>query len=104
MGVLGLLITPTAFITGPQVVFLDEPCASLDGRATAEIEAILQAQKAAGARPVMSTHDRGQARRLVDGVVFLRRGQVHETGPASAFFNAPRTPAAQAFLRGDIVE
>ncbi|EBA13964.1 ATP-binding cassette domain-containing protein [Roseobacter sp. CCS2] len=93
-----------AFITAPQVVFLDEPCASLDGRATAEIEAILQDQKAQGTRLVMSTHDMGQARRLADEIVFLRGGQVHETGPAAQFFDAPQTDAARAFLNGDIVE
>ncbi|WP_375253751.1 ATP-binding cassette domain-containing protein [Yoonia sp.] len=93
-----------AFITDPQVVFLDEPCASLDGRATAEIEAILRDQKARGTRFIMSTHDMGQARRLADAVVFLRGGQVHETAPAPGFFDAPQTDAARAFLNGDIVE
>ena len=93
-----------AFITEPQVVFLDEPCASLDGRATSEIEAILQYQKAHGTRLIMSTHDMGQARRLADEVVFLRGGQVHETAAASQFFSAPQTEAARAFLNGDIVE
>ena len=93
-----------AFITDPQVVFLDEPCASLDGRATAEIEAILRDQKARGTRFIMSTHDMGQARRLADEVVFLRGGQVHETALASDFFDGPQTGAARAFLKGDIVE
>ena len=93
-----------AFITDPQVVFLDEPCAALDGRATAEIEAILQEQKARGTRLIMSTHDMGQARRLADHVVFLRGGQVHESAVAPAFFKAPQTEAAQAFLNGDIVQ
>ncbi|MEO0829350.1 MAG: ATP-binding cassette domain-containing protein, partial [Pseudomonadota bacterium] len=34
-----------ALISGPQLVFLDEPTASLDGRATREIEQILQDTK-----------------------------------------------------------
>lgn len=93
-----------ALITGPEVLFLDEPCAALDGRAMRDIEAILIAQKAAGTRLILSTHDMGQARRLADEVVFLRGGRVHETAPAALFFAAPRTNAAQAFLNGDIVE
>lgn len=93
-----------AFITDPQVVFLDEPTASLDGRATAAIEAILQTQKSSGTRLILSTHDMGQARRLADDVIFLRGGQVHETAPAPDFFDAPKTDAARAFLIGDIVE
>ena len=93
-----------AFITDPQVGFLDDPSASLDGRATAEIEAILQEQKAQGTRLIMSTHDMGQARRIADEIVFLRGGEVHETGPAAPFFDTPQTDAARAFLKGDIVE
>ncbi|MEM1129552.1 MAG: ATP-binding cassette domain-containing protein [Pseudomonadota bacterium] len=93
-----------ALITGPQLVFLDEPCAALDGRAMREIEALLAETKAAGTRLILSTHDMGQARRLADDVVFLRGGKVHETGPAADFFTAPKTPEARAFLKGDIVE
>lgn len=93
-----------ALITEPEVVFLDEPSASLDGRATREIETILQDQKAAGTRLIMSTHDMGQARRIADEVVFLRGGLIHERGPASAFFDTPETHEARAFLNGDIVE
>ncbi len=93
-----------ALITGPEVLFLDEPCASLDGRAMREIEALLRAAQEGGTRIVMATHDMGQACRLASDVVFLYGGRVHECGPAEAFFNAPRTPEAAAFLKGDIVE
>ncbi len=93
-----------ALITEPDLLFLDEPCAALDGRAMREIEEILQAAKAGGTRLVMATHDFGQARRLADKVVFLLHGRVHETGPAGAFFDRPDTPQARAFIAGEIVE
>ena len=93
-----------ALIAEPQVLFLDEPCAALDGRATREIEQILQEVKAAGTRLILSTHDFGQARRLADEVVFLLHGKVHERAPAAAFFDRPATPEGRAFIRGDIVE
>lgn len=93
-----------ALITEPALLFLDEPCASLDGRATREIEEILAAARAAGTRLILSTHDMGQARRLADQVLFLLAGKVHEEGPAANFFAAPRTPEAASFLKGDIVE
>ncbi|MEM8691311.1 MAG: ATP-binding cassette domain-containing protein [Pseudomonadota bacterium] len=93
-----------ALVTKPDVVFLDEPCASLDGRATREIETILTEIKAQGTGLVLSTHDMGQARRLAETAVFLLRGRVHETDNAADFFNRPKTKAAQAFLNGDIVE
>ncbi len=93
-----------ALITRPRLVFLDEPCASLDGAATREIEQVLQDTREAGTALVMSTHDMGQARRLADRVVFLLHGRVHEEAAANTFFEAPVTTQAAAFLRGDIVE
>jgi len=86
------------------VLFLDEPCANLDGRATREIEALLHEAHAHGTRIIMATHDMGQARRLATDVLFLLGGQIHEQAPASEFFNRPATSEAQAFLKGDIVE
>ena len=93
-----------ALIRKPEVLFLDEPCASLDGRAMREIETILQDTMANGTRIIMSTHDMGQARRLASEVIFVLHGKLHEFGPADKFFDHPETPQAQAFLNGDIVD
>jgi tungstate transport system ATP-binding protein len=92
-----------ALIRAPDVLFLDEPCANLDGRATKEIERILTEVRAAGTRIVMSTHDIGQARRLADDILFLHHGRLIETGPKAAFFEAPKTPEAAAHLNGDLI-
>ena len=92
-----------ALIRDPQVLFLDEPCANLDGASTRAIETLLQAALDAGTRIVMTTHDLGQARRLAHDAVFMLHGQVHETSTAPAFFETPQTEALRAFLRGDIV-
>lgn len=92
-----------ALIRAPELVFLDEPCANLDGHSTREIEGILQAERDAGTTLVMSSHDLGQARRLATRVVFMLNGLVHEDTLAKAFFNAPKTAEAAAFLKGDIV-
>jgi tungstate transport system ATP-binding protein len=93
-----------ALIRDPELLFLDEPCSSLDGRATREIEEILHGVSAAGTRIIMSTHDMGQARRLGSEVAFLLHGKVHEFAPAESFFQRPETAQARAFLNGDIVE
>ncbi len=93
-----------ALIIKPELLFLDEPCANLDGRATREIETILQTAKAESTRIVMSTHDMGQAKRLADDVIFMHKGRVHEEGGAERFFSIPITPEAKAFTNGDIVE
>ena len=91
-----------ALIRKPDVLFLDEPCANLDGHATREIEALLSDVASAGTRLVMATHDMGQARRLANDLVFLLDGKIHEFGPA-AIFDIPATGELAAFLRGDIV-
>lgn len=93
-----------ALIVEPKLVFLDEPTANLDGRATREIEEILRSAQEGGTKIVLSTHDMGQARRLASDVVFLLNGKVHEIGPARAFFENAQTAQARAFLQGDIVD
>ncbi|GAA6180512.1 ATP-binding cassette domain-containing protein [Shimia sp. NS0008-38b] len=93
-----------ALIRDPQILFLDEPCANLDGSATREFEEILREAFQAGTRVVMSTHDVGQARRLAQDVWFIHHGRILEQTPADTFFETPRCQEARAFLNGDIVE
>lgn len=93
-----------ALIRRPEVLFLDEPCANLDGRATREIEEILLDTAASGTRILMATHDLGQSRRLATDVVFMLAGQIHEAAPAQKFFTAPQQIETEMFLDGDIVE
>jgi tungstate transport system ATP-binding protein len=87
----------------PEVLFLDEPCASLDPAATRAVEEIVAALAMRGTKMVLTTHDLGQARRLAGDVVFLHRGRVLEHAPAFRFFAGPATPEAAAFLRGELV-
>lgn len=93
-----------ALIRQPEVLFLDEPCANLDGSATREIEQILLETMSTGTRVIMSTHDMGQARRLADDVIFMLGGEIHEAGPAAAILDSPRKVQTKRFLHGDIVE
>ncbi len=93
-----------ALVRSPEVLFLDEPTANLDGRATRDVEAILNQARSEGTRIVMATHDFGQARRLASDMIFLHHGRVLETGPVAHFAKAPATPEAAAFLRGEIVD
>lgn len=92
-----------ALIRRPEVLFLDEPCANLDGASTRDIEALLGEAHAAGTRIVMTTHNIGQAKRLATDAIFMLHGEIWESGPADRFFDAPETPELQAFFRGDII-
>ncbi len=92
-----------AWVTRPEVLFLDEPTSNLDPAATRAVEELILAVDQAGTKIVMTTHDLGQARRLADEILFLHGGRLLERTPAAEFFNAPRTSEAAAFLRGDLL-
>ncbi len=92
-----------AWALEPQVLFLDEPTASLDPAATHSVEEIIAAIHDAGTRIIMTTHDLGQARRIADEVIFINRGRILEAAPAGRFFEAPENDLAQAFVRGELL-
>jgi tungstate transport system ATP-binding protein len=87
----------------PDVLFLDEPTASLDPASTLAIEQLIRRAAAGGTKIVLVTHDVGQAKRLADEVVFLHRGRVEEHSSAAHFFDHPASPHAAAFLAGRLV-
>jgi len=92
-----------ALALDPEVLFLDEPTASLDPAAVLAIEELIEAAQDRGTKIVLVTHDLGQARRLADEIVFMNRGRVVERAPAANFFDAPATAEAAAYLAGRIV-
>ena len=92
-----------AWLTRPEVLFLDEPTAALDPAAIRAVEAAVLDFHRRGTRIVMTTHDLNQARRLADDILLLYGGRLIEHTPAERFFAQPRTPEGQAFLRGELV-
>lgn len=91
-----------AWALKPDVLFLDEPTASLDPAAAHAIEAIVQTMHHEGTRIIMTTHDIAQAKRLADEVIFVHKGRVLEKTPAEQFFDTPECGEAAAFLRGEL--
>ncbi len=87
----------------PEVLFLDEPTASLDPAGARAIEQAIDGVHGSGAKIVMTTHDLGSARRLADEVLFLHHGRLLEAGPAEDFFAAPKSREAAAFLEGELL-
>jgi tungstate transport system ATP-binding protein len=66
-----------ALAVEPDVLFLDEPTASVDAENTGVIEKIILEMK--GRRSIiLSTHDEAQARRLADVVLYLKDGLIYE--------------------------
>jgi tungstate transport system ATP-binding protein len=87
----------------PQILFLDEPTASLDPAATKAIEDVVRAVAMRGIKVVMSTHDLGEARRIAGEIVLMHRGRVVETAPVETFFSAPKTDDARRFVAGELL-
>ena len=92
-----------ALAKDPQVLFLDEPTASLDPAATKSVEDLIRTVAARGIKVVMSTHDLGEARRLAGEIVLMHRGSVVEASDAATFFSNPRTPEARRFVAGELL-
>jgi tungstate transport system ATP-binding protein len=91
-----------AWATEPEVLFLDEPTASLDPAATRQVEALIEAISAAGTKIIMTTHDMAQARRLATDVLFLHAGRLLEHTPAARVIEAPQSHEAPAVLAGEL--
>jgi tungstate transport system ATP-binding protein len=91
-----------AWALSPEVLFLDEPTASLDPGATFEIENAIGAMHVGGTKIVMVTHNLGQARRLGDEILFMHQGRIAERAPADRFFRQPESREAAQFLEGEL--
>lgn len=92
-----------AWAIEPELLFLDEPTASLDPSATYSIEETIDAIAKSGTTIVMTTHDLAQAKRLGSDVMFMHRGRIVEQAKVEDFFAAPKNDLAQAFVRGDLL-
>jgi tungstate transport system ATP-binding protein len=90
-----------AWALAPQVLFLDEPTASLDPASSREVERIIGEIAAGGTKIVMTTHNLGQAHRIAEEVVYLEDGRLLEQTPADEFFGQPRTSAARNFIHDE---
>lgn len=87
----------------PEVLFLDEPTASLDPASTLLIERLMVEGQRRGIKVIVVTHDVGQARRLAQDVMFMHHGRMVEHGAAKPFFDSPRSEVARAFIAGGLV-
>lgn len=66
-----------AMVIGPEVLFLDEPTASIDEENTEIVEGIiLNMKREARTTIIIATHDRDQAARLANRVVMMHEGRI----------------------------
>jgi tungstate transport system ATP-binding protein len=66
-----------AIVLEPEILFLDEPTASVDQENTAAIEdIILKMKKKGGSIVIIATHDMSQAERLADRLLLMKEGRI----------------------------
>ncbi len=92
-----------ALASDPKMLLLDEPTASLDPSATKSIEDQIKAIANSGVKIVIVTHNRDQAMRLCDDILFLHKGCVLEHTDAHSFLNSPKSDIAKAYFAGELL-
>lgn len=93
-----------ALVIDPEMLFLDEPTASLDPHSTAIIEETIMKVKERGkVTIIMVTHNIFQAKRLADRVLFMYDGMIVDHGLNKEFFEKPKDERAYRFITGQMV-
>ena len=83
----------------PEVLLLDEPCASIDPVSSAIIEHTIDELKR-DHTIVIVTHNIQQAARVSDYAGFMYLGEMSEFGTVRDIFVSPRDPRTQRFITG----
>ena len=83
----------------PEIMLLDEITSALDPELVGEVLAVVRDLKAAGMTIVMATHEMAFAQEISDSVCFLHAGRIHEQGPPTQIFGAPREQRTKDFLQ-----
>ncbi|MBN8486920.1 MAG: ATP-binding cassette domain-containing protein [Burkholderiales bacterium] len=92
-----------AWALRPDVLFLDEPTASLDPSAKREVETLLEEFADDGMTLVLSSHNLGQVKRLSTRVICLDHGRVLADLATHDLFHRDDLPAeVRLFLKGEL--
>lgn len=83
----------------PEIVLMDEPCATLDPQATARIEELMRELKNRYTI-VIVTHNMQQAARVSDDTGFMLLGELVEFGKTDQVFTAPRDTRTEDYITG----
>ena len=87
-----------ALASHPSLLFLDEPTSHLDYESTTAIEKMILNAHAVGTTIIMTSHNRAQAERLAEHVLFIHSGKLIENQLAADFFQKPKDPIVDNFL------
>lgn len=90
VGEMQMVALARALVSEPEVLFLDEPTASLDPVSAARIENVLgQLTRLRSLTVVMTTHDMAQGQRLAQRIGVLMAGELLQIGEPGEIFCSP---------------
>lgn len=82
-GQLTRLTLAKAFLTGPKILFLDEPTASLDPNIAQKIRVLLKEERrSSGVSILYTSHNMREMEEMSDRIIFLQRGRIVAEGTA----------------------
>lgn len=88
-----------AIAVNPEVILMDEPCASLDPIATAKIEELIDELREKFTI-VIVTHNLQQAARVSQQTAFFHSGHLVEARETGALFTMPQDERTQGYITG----
>lgn len=98
-GMMQRLQIAATLVTGPELVFMDEPTGGLDVSVQARILDLIRGLvRRLGLAVVLVTHDIGVARLLADRIIVMRRGRVVETGLTDQVLDDPHHEYTQLLV------
>lgn len=98
-GMMQRLQIAATLVTGPELVFMDEPTGGLDVSVQARVlDLIRNLVRKLGLAAVLVTHDIGVARLLADRLVVMRRGQIVEHGLTDQVLDDPHHEYTQLLV------
>ena len=85
-----------AFLNDPEILFLDEPTASLDPDIAAKVrQGLHELQRQRGLTMIYTSHNMQEVEQMCDRVIFLARGRIVMQGSPSEIIKQSKSPSLE---------
>ncbi len=88
-----------ALAMNPDIMLFDEPTSALDPEMVGEVLDLMKQLAEEGITMMVVTHEMGFAKEVADKVIFISDGIIEEEATPIEFFEAPKNPRLQQFLK-----